>query len=630
MTKPKRGVDTSMRGGEDKISNKLNNWRSLFEDAKAKRGDNFDDRVKRRRELYKGSNVVRDLSSGGRRMSTEPAYCLRNMCFELIETQVNNAISAPKVTPRDMRDIALAHQVEAYLKAETDRLDFETVNDAVERECYIQGTAIFHVGWDNMDSTPTTSGEIFVKYYPLERFYPQPGVYRIADMEYCFTEDLVSVHKIKREYGVDIPEGGTYRGMNTLITAWYLNDDGYLSRYGWVDTIQVFDDEGYELRRFRKCKKCLERVPQDDICPTCGSDKFGYYTDEFETLEEDVKTAVVMEGEEPQEQILARAGDSIPYYTLRCLPFVCRRNISDGTSFYGLSDIDTLEEPQEAMNKVMTKMQENILKSGAVITIPPGVKVPNTNDTLRILRVKNAADARNIDVKQLSANTQQDDIFQDRLYQSGRGTLGITESYQGKRDPTAESGKAKEIAAAQSSGRLESKRRMKDAAYADLYALMFKFLLAYCDESRSYATTNARGEPIENRFSRYNFLAGTYGDVYYNDRFLFSVDIAASLSTNREAMWKESVNNFRMGTFGNPADPRTLVAFWKMMYDLNYPFAKEALSNIQSTMQELPYDMQQAIIQNPQILQAVQQALSAPQGGEPMQEGGATDVPSSQ
>ena len=211
----------------------------------------------------------------------------------------------------------------------------------------------------------------------------------------------------------------------------------------------------------------------------------------------------------------------------------------------------------------------------------------------------------------VQANVQQDDIFQDRVYNFGRSSLGITDSYQGKRDPTAESGKAKEISAAQASGRLESKRNMKNAAYADLYQLMFKFLLAYCDEPRTYTVVNPDGTLSEMKFNRYNFLdVDKNGRVYYNDRFLFSVDNASILSTNRELMWKETVNNFRSGTFGNPADPQSLLLFWNTMDKLSYPLAKQALSSITQRMQQLPPEMQQAIMNDPEILKAVQQVLA--------------------
>lgn len=68
------------------------------------------------------------------------------MCFEMIETQINNATPYPKVTPRDAKDQELAMEIEEYLKMELDRMQFERMNDRVERETYKQGTCFFMVG----------------------------------------------------------------------------------------------------------------------------------------------------------------------------------------------------------------------------------------------------------------------------------------------------------------------------------------------------------------------------------------------------------------------------------------------------------------------------------------------------
>lgn len=123
--------------------NKLNKFKALWEDALAKRVD-VDSRIERRRELYKGTNKVRNLKTGG--YSNKPAACYKNMCFELVETQINNAIPMPKVTPRDSENIDLAIDVEGYLRSEMDRIQFETINDKAERETYIQGTCFYLVG----------------------------------------------------------------------------------------------------------------------------------------------------------------------------------------------------------------------------------------------------------------------------------------------------------------------------------------------------------------------------------------------------------------------------------------------------------------------------------------------------
>ena len=131
----------------------LKEWDELYHDAVSKRAS-IDERVKRRYELYTGTDRVRDLQRGG--YSKKKAYTLRNLTYELIETQINNSIPQPKVTPRNPADMDLALNIEGYLKNETDRLEFEVMNDEAERECLIQGTVFYYVGWDNYESTPIT------------------------------------------------------------------------------------------------------------------------------------------------------------------------------------------------------------------------------------------------------------------------------------------------------------------------------------------------------------------------------------------------------------------------------------------------------------------------------------------
>lgn len=590
---------------------KYDKWLDLWVDAVSKRSA-IDAKIPRREGLYKGTTQPIDPKTG--RQATRRADYKRNMCFELVETQINNAIPQPKVTPRDPENIDKAIDIEGYLQMEMDRLCSEETNDNAERGVLKQGTGFYLVGWDETKNTPITSGELFVKFYPLDKVYPQPGITDIHSAEYIFVKDLVSIKKIKELYGVTVPEGTEFKGMNYMITAYYYNDDGYVSRYAWIENtdIVVFDEEDYEIRQVKVCKECGEKLNDKTICPLCGSDKYEYVSMEYETLPEDLITG---DPSNPDSQVvLAKAGTSIPYYKIRELPFVLRKNISDDTSLYGISDIDLLESNQLSMNKILTKMEENVLKAGSFVTKPKGVNIPNTDETLKLVTLSDPNQIKAFNVFTTQANMQQDNILQEQFYQMGRDSLGITDSYQGKRDTTAESGKAKQVSAAQAAGRMESKRRMKDAAYADLYQLMFKFLLAYCDEPRTYARMNPDGSYTKGQFCRYNYIEGEPGNLYYNDRYLFSVDDASTLATNRVAMWQETTNNFASGTFGNPADPQTLLLYWNMMKGLNYPLAKYAIASLQQRSQQLPYELQQAIMQNPEILQAVQKLVA--QGGD--------------
>lgn len=598
-------------------------WLELYYDAVEKRKD-IDRQIKRRNELYKGIAQPIDPETGT--VARKKAYCKRNMCFELIETQINNAIPQPKVTPRDPANMELASDLEGYLQMEMDRLCSEEMNDSAERGTLKQGTAFYLVGWDETKSTPTTSGELFVKYYPLERVYPQPGITEINEAEYIFTKDLVSKAKIKEVYDVDIPEGPDFKGLNTLITVYYYNKKGNVSKYGWIENTDcvVFDEEDYEIRKIKVCKKCGEKLNNRETCLLCGDNHYEYVSMEDEILDEDIVRGDPTQTD-VQPEVLVKKGTGLKYYKIKELPFVMRRNISADGELYGVSDIDLLEGNQISMNKILTKMEENILKAGSFVTKPNGVNIPNTDESLKIVNIKDPNMMKAFSVQTVQANMQQDNILQEQFYQMGRDSLGITDSYQGKRDTTAESGKAKQVSAAQAAGRMESKRRMKDAAYAELYRKMFMYLLAYCDEKRIYAKMKPNGEYVKGSFSRYNYLDGTPDNVYYNDRYLFSVDDAATLATNRTAMWQETTNNFVSGTLGNPADPQTMMLYWNMMKGLNYPLAKTALASLQQRQQQLPYELQQAITQNPEILNAVQTIVSNPEILKEIQEGGSRE-----
>ena len=593
---------------------KFDKWKELYDDAVSKKQP-LTEKAKRRNLLYKGEAQPIDPTTG--RFSSKKADCKRNMCFELVETQINNGIPQPKVTPRDPNNDNLASELEGYLQEETDRLKSEEINDNAERGTLKQGTAFYLVGWDETQNTPTTSGELFVKYYPFEKVFPQPGITRIEDAEYIFIEELVSVRKLKQVYNKTVEESAEYKGMNTLITVYYLHEKtGCLSRFGWIkDTDQViFDDEDWELRKVKVCKECGEEMHSHTRCPLCGSDKAEYVSQELEILDDNLVSGDPTNPE--SMQVLAKAGTAIPYYKIKQLPFVLRKNISADGELYGVSDIDLLESNQISMNKILTKMEENVMKAGSFVTKPVGVNIPNTDETLKVVNIKDPNMMKAFSVQTVQANMQQDNILQESFYQMGRDAIGITDSYQGKRDTTAESGKAKQVSAAQAAGRMESKRRMKDAAYAELYHLMFKFLLAYCDEPRVYAKMNPDGSYTKGKFSRYNYIKKDKdGNLYYDDRFLFSVDDASTLATNRTAMWQETTNNFASGTLGNPADPQTLLLYWNIMKGLNYPLAKLAITSLSQRMEQLPYELQQAILQNPEILQTVQQVIAEKNAG---------------
>lgn len=147
---------------------------------------------------------------------------------------------------------------------------------------------------------------------------------------------------------------------------------------------------------------------------------------------------------------------------------------------------------------------------------------------------------------------------------------------------------------------------MKNAAYADLFEVMFKFLLAYSDEPRPMTYKDTDGTPQYGTFDKMQFLKfDDAGEPYWDDEFLFSVDQTAPLAGNREALWQEARGNLEKGCFGNPQDYQTLVMFWTIMEGLHYPLATEIKQQMQRRLEEQQMMQQQAM--QMQAMQQLQQ-----------------------
>lgn len=315
-------------------------------------------------------------------------------------------------------------------------------------------------------------------------------------------------------------------------------------------------------------------------CPWCGADEWTQEEMEWEEIivpverrDGSIIPGVHME-EDPETMTVAEVPTKVPFYRPDIYPVVLQRSVSQYGKLLGNSDVDIIADQQNTLNRLHQKIIDRILKAGTRISLPDDAKLridPNDGD---IWYLEDPAAKRMIDVYQFSGDLQYEMAYKAQIYEEPRQMLGITDSFQGRRDPTATSGKAKEYAASMSAGRLESKRMMKNAAYAKLFEIMFKFMLAYSDEPRLVAYKNHKGDTVYEEFNRYDFLVqDALGQWQWNDRFLFSVDTTAPLAANREAMWQETRMNLQTGAFGDPAATETLILFWSKMEELHYPGA---------------------------------------------------------
>ena len=561
------------------------------------------------RKAYLGTLNALDKRTGeeSKRKSTQ----LRKMIYELIESKIDNSIPMPRITPRRWDDLDLVDITENYLKFEMDRMLTEQENDRSERATYIDGTSWYKVCWDSLDSTYERSGDLRVDVLLADQFVPEPGCKDYRLMNYCFEKSNMSVSRIYDLY--DRLISPTDGNMIEVISYYYLNAKGLVGRFMYASgSNQVIAwDEDWQIRKIRKCTACSTVNAIGDYCKNCGGSSFKYENATEEILEEPLMRLhnpyESGESSDPTDNAKAEtfleAGTKIPYYQVRQLPFVPRLSVSSLDSIYGVSEVGILLDMQDSVNKILSKVEDKILKSGAVVTKPEKMKMNDTDDSFKIMGVKTAEEAQMVQAKQILADVSQDIAGAQLFYESARASSGITESYQGKIDNTATSGKAKEISAMQSAGRIESLRVMKAAAFAGVYELMFKYLLAFSDETRKFVKTLPDGKKEEMLWNKYMFLRkDKYGKLYYADDFAFSTDPAATLSNNRVQMWQETLQQFTMGTMGNPQDPRTLELYWNIMDTMQYPLAKYALAGIKEASQHLPPELEQALMQSPEVL----------------------------
>ena len=584
----------------EKLRTRLDQWQQKFADAKsAFSAENS--KMDRREKLYSGDDYVTPVTSNDKGRKTPH---VRNICAELIESQVDSNLPSPKVQAKRKEDEHLARLIEDMLRNELDRLPFEEINDMISRTVPIQGGAGYLVEWDSTKRTHVSVGELNVTAIHPKMITPQDGVTELDEMDHFFLEIPQTKEYIKRRYGVDVSdeseENPNVRGaeasstadMVTLCVAYYRSGDG-IGLFSWVGDTVVEDIPDYQAPQRKYCAKCGERQT-DDVCPMCGGKRFVSKAVEYEEITTPIQLSdgstigpSITQTLNPETGNLDAVVESvrIPIYKPDVFPLIMQRNVSVYGKFLGDSDIDKISTQQNTINRLSVKIIDKLIRAGSYISGPADVEIPYGVEDGKKITLKDASQKNLIDVYDMEGNINQDMGYLAQVYEEARQQVGITDSFQGRVDRTATSGEAKKIAAAQAAGRLQSKRVVKDAAFARLFETMFKFKLAYSDESRPVYSDDLRGNKQYREFNKYDFLRrDAAGEYYWVDDFLFSCDTSSSLASNREAMWQETRMNLQSGAFGDPANPRTLILFWNKMESLHYPGAAETKAYLEEEL----------------------------------------------
>lgn len=593
-------------------------WQARLDYAK-RSYDPLRQKMDRRQAYYTGDHSIPAASGASK---AKDATNVRNIVYELIESQVDSTVPQPRVTAIHPEDKELARKIEALLLNQIRLLNFKELNDLQERTVPIQGGDYWQVEWDSNAGFHCTLGDLSVCERHPKQVIPQPGVYDVEKMEYIFVLVSQSREYLERRYGVKIEEesesdvsartadGEYVEGLVTQNIVYFRNREGGIGLFSWVGDQTLEDLEDYQARRGEVCCECGTRRTAE-VCPICGSKKFRQAPLEAQELERDITLAdgtlvPALESGEPEPvrnpdgsiQTDLLTGEpiwqegppvrtTIPYYKPNAFPLVLRRNVRLFGQLLGSSDVDVIEDQQIAVSKFGTKIEEKLLKGGSYVTLPEGVNVETTDRELKVLRMRNPADKSMIGVVNVQVDTSRDQNMLETNYAWAKSTLGITDAFQGKYDASATSGTAKQFSANQSAGRLQSKREMKNQAYAKLYKLMFQFMLAYADEPYPLTYQQPDGQQQFTHFDRYDFLKqDAAGEFYWCDEFIFEVDPASNLASNRETLWSMIDVKYQAGAFGPINELQSQYRLWTLLAETGYPHAEAMKASIKQEIDE--------------------------------------------
>ena len=568
---------------------RLFSFASLYEKAKNAYSDDLE-AFSRHMEQYRGSA---DIDGSSERAST-----VRNITYEIIESQVSSDIPHPKVDPAcySERHGRNALAIERLLYSVRDKLPYEELNDLDERYTYIFGGSVWYVEWDNEIRLGREIGGVRLYCLAPTSFIPQPNIFNVEDMEYCFLRLTSTRGELLRRYNVtedeldlaeyEITDGEAADGDTlTLIVCFYKDGDGDVGKYVFSGDLSLSDIPKYYKRKIKVCKKCGGGT---DSCK-CAKKAFIERDQDMELLPSDLTlpdgTVIMSSSPEIRDgKIAEERGEylmkntAIPYFTPTSFPIVIRKNTSFGEQLYGQSDCEYIRPEQQAINKIESRILQKLLRAAITPIVPEDASISINNSVFgQVIRMKPGESASQYGKVDTTPDISQDIAEAERLYDHSKRILGISDALQGLDAYTPESGYARQLKISQASGRLESKKKMKHTAYAKLDRLIFEQYLAFADEPRALVFKDAYGRVHNSEFNRYNFIEYDIsdGEYYYDDAYLFSVDLNGGAEYQREALWERNLENLKAGTLGDQSSSVTLLRYWQCQERAHYPFARE-------------------------------------------------------
>ena len=543
-------------------------WRELYERALRAHAEAREN-MERNMRQFVGTDEIYG--------SEERALTTRNITYEIIESEIDVNIPAPRVraVSHTARRDSNAVNIERLCEALRENLPFEAMNDADERNTYVYGGSVWYVEWDGECDGNSITGGIRVHCISPEDFIPQPGISEVESMDYCFLRFTTTKRELRRRYGVDgealarveceysYGEEGTDDDTVTLTVAFYKGEEG-VGKMVFSGDLLLSDIPNYYRRRLHLCAGCGK---PSELCE-CD-----------EPTEESVELIC-------ESAVYPETGErvTLPYYTPTDFPIVIRKNTAAPEGLLGLSDCERIRPQQQAINKVESRILQKLLRAGITPVIPEDAAITMSNAVFgQVIKLRPGESTDSYGKIDTTPDVSQDIEEADRLYDQAKRVLGISDALQGTDHPVAESGYARQLKISRAEGRLEAKKRLKYHAYSMLYKKIFEHYLAFSDEPRVLSYKCDDGTVCQAEFNRYNFIEKRdEGEYAYGDEYLFSVDLNNGSEYSRQVLWERNLSNLQSGTLGDRSDPETLLRYWQSQERAHYPFAKENVEYFRS------------------------------------------------
>lgn len=626
---------------DDNSIDKLDKFALLYENARSSIDINI---IDEREEIYNGTHVVdTDRNVINLNVINKESNQPYRLAYELIEAQVSNNIPQPVVDAKELEFEKQARIIEHSLRNDLVDSGINKVTDKNERVTMKHGFSIVEVCWNTNIASKKYQGDIEIRQIHPKSFLPQAGVWNFFDLDYYFIAQSVTKQYVYQKFGIDVSnETEEYPSINyvsatdnssqsidmfekvTLISAYYKDSDGDVGKFIWVNNIIIQDLPKCYYRRPNTCIKCGNVEDNASVkCSECGG-KLKSKLEEFEILYEDKPLKQTRQQVNPQTgmmedvPIVLPVGTKVRYYVPKDFPHIDRINVPSDFGFGGVSDIDAIRDKYMAMSKLMNNVCE-IAQNPVLITKLRSMKIEITDLIYQVVNCDSIADVQALQVLDLKGDIISRLELIKNIYRQAKDTLGITDSFQGKYDPSAKSGAAKQIAVQQSGGRLMSKQTNKDDFFKRLFQRMFQFKLAFYDEKRPYVVKDSMGQNTYYQFNKYDFLTqDDNGDWYYNDDFIFGVDNGGGWERDRMTQYNQTMQLWQIGAF-NPSPPAIML--WNILDKLNYPNAATVRQGMQEEIQK-----QQQMQQQMQPPQQTEQQTPPPQNEQQQQQGNERDL----